>query len=52
MIKNNIMFGFIKEMFIGLLSVCTKVRFGSSLPSIKCLTSNNLPCQARQHLLT
>ena len=46
------MFGFIKKMFVGLLGVCTKVRFGASLPPIKCLTSNNRPCQARQHLLT
>ena len=50
------MFGFIKKMFVGLLSVCTIVSFGESLASsskgsIKFLTLYNQPCKARQHLL-
>ena len=31
--RDKIMFGFIKTMFIGLLSVCTIVSFGESLSS-------------------
>ena len=48
------MFGFIKKIFIGLLSVCTQVSFSGSLPPkkpIKCLTLNNRPCQARPALV-
>ena len=46
------MFGFIKKMFVGLLSVCAIVSFGKSLASIykgpiKCVPLNNQPCQAR-----
>ena len=32
-IKNNIIFEFIREFFIGLLSVCTVVSFSGSLQS-------------------
>ena len=31
--RDKIIFGFIKKMFIGLLSVCTIVSFGESLSS-------------------
>ena len=41
----------LEKMFIGLLSICTVVRFSSSLQSnykepMKCVTFNNRPCQA------
>ena len=50
------MFGFIKKLFIGLLSVCTLVRFSRSLPPnykrpIKCVSLNNHPRQARKTLV-
>ena len=49
------MFGFIFKMFIGLLSACTKRRFGESLVwnskgPIKCVTLNNRSCQARSNI--
>ena len=52
----NIMFGFIKNLFIGLLSTCTIVNFDQSLDcnykeSIKCVSLNNQPCQARRTLV-
>ena len=50
------MFGFIKKMFIGLLSAVTKTSLSESLAStserrIKCISLNNLPCQIRPNLL-
>ena len=51
---NNIMFGFIRKMFIALSSVCTQVNFSGSLPPkkpIKCLTLNNRLCQGRPRLV-
>ena len=50
------MFGFIKKMFIGFLSVCTIVSFSEPLASsfeksIKCVSLNNRPCQARPTLV-
>ena len=52
----KIIFRLIKQLFIGFLSVCTIGSFGESLVSgskepIKCLTLNNLPCQARSILI-
>ena len=49
------MFGFIKEMYIGLLSVSAIQIFGESLASNskrprKCVNLNNQPCQARATL--
>ena len=46
------MVGFIKKMFIGLLSVCRVVSFTGPLASnfkepLKCVTFNNQQCQAR-----
>ena len=46
------MFGFIKKVFIGLLSALTAKYFCESLASnseghIKCVYQNNRPCQAR-----
>ena len=46
MIQNNVIFGFIKKMFSGLLSVYIVVPFSGSLPSkskepIKCVSLNN-----------
>ena len=46
-----IMFGFIKKMFIGLLSTCTTAKLGESLAfnsekRIKSLSLNNRPYQA------
>ena len=51
------MFGFFKNMFIGLLSFSTIRNFGESLVpnserSIKCLSLNNHLCQARPTLVT
>ena len=50
------MFGSMKIVFIGLLSVCTIKRFSRSLPSnyketIKCVSLNNQPCQVRPTLV-
>ena len=50
------MFQFIKEMLIGLLSACTRLGFSGSVPSnykesIKCVSLNNQPCQARPTLV-
>ena len=50
------MFRFIKQRFIGSLSVCTIGSFGQSLVSklkgpIKCLTLNNWPCPFKATLL-
>ena len=50
------MFGFIKKMFIGLLSTCTTVRLAESLAPnsevyIKCVSLNNQPCQGRATLV-
>ena len=50
------MFGFIEKTFIGLLSVCKIRSFGESLVSnskgsIKCVSFNNHPCQARPSLV-
>ena len=51
------MFGFIKKMFIGLLSAWTTGEFGESLVfdskrPIKCVFLNNQPCKTRPtHLL-
>ena len=48
------MFGFIEKFLIGLLSACTEVPFGRSVPPkepIKCLTSSDRPCQARPTLV-
>ena len=52
MIQNKIMFGFLENMFIGLLSTCTVQIFNGSLAfnskgPVKCVSLNNRPCQAR-----
>ena len=49
------MFGFIKKMFIGLLSACTIGQFAESLVSnlkgpIKYVSLNNQPCQIRPEI--
>ena len=49
------MYGFIKRVFIGLLSVCILIRFGRPLASnykqpIKCVSLTNRPCQTRSTL--
>ena len=55
--RYKIMFGFIKKMFIGLLSAWTTGEFGESLVfdskrPIKCVSLNNQPCKTRPiHLL-
>ena len=50
------MFGYVKEIFTGLLSICTIVSFSRSLPSnykepIKCVSLNNRPYQNRGTLV-
>ena len=50
------MFGFIKNVFVGLFSACIILRFSKSLPSnykepVKCVTLNNQPCQTRPTLV-
>ena len=50
------MFGFIKKISIGLLSICTTPRLVESLASnceasIKRVSLNNRPCQARLALI-
>ena len=53
MAKNNIdIFRFNKQIFIGLLSICTIPGLGESLVynpkgPIRCVSLNNQPCQAR-----
>ena len=54
--RYKIMFGFIKKMFIGLSSPCTRGSFGESLAfnskgHIKCESINNQPCQTRPTLV-
>ena len=50
--QTKLMFGFIKKMFIELLTICTIIFFGESLASnsegrIKYVSPKNLLCQAR-----
>ena len=51
------MFGFIKNMFIGLLNVFAIGSFGVSLASnykepMKCVSLNNQPCKARPTIVS
>ena len=53
---DKIIFRFIKDFFIGLLSVCTTRKFGGSLASnykgpIKCVFLNKQSCQIRPTLV-